>query len=71
MECEHKEAMKKVHEEKNEIVSVKNKLMVKMEEMTQQLLGKNVVNANNSGNSLYWRPSLEFENLAVGQDKKA
>jgi hypothetical protein len=62
--------MKKAQEERNEIVSVKNKLMLKMEEMTQQLLGKNVLNTNGSGNSLFWRPSLDFENVPVVQDKK-
>jgi hypothetical protein len=70
MECEHKDAMKKAQEERNEIVSVKNKLMLKMEEMTQQLLGKNLLNASGSGNSLFWRPSLDFENVAVGQEKR-
>lgn len=42
--------------------------MAKMEEMTQQLLYKNTFNGNqntsNIGNSLFWRPTIDFENAA-------
>lgn len=64
MECKHKDSMKKLQEERIEIISTKNKLMAKMEEMTQQLLYKNVFNAttngSNNANSLFWRPPLDF-----------
>ena len=48
----------------NEIITAKNKLVAKMEEMTQQLLYKNSfngnTNTNNSENSLFWRPTFDF-----------
>jgi hypothetical protein len=48
----------------NEIITAKNKLVAKMEEVTQQLWFKNSFNENtntyNSENSLFWRPTFEF-----------
>ncbi len=59
--------MKNLQDERNEIIAAKNKLIAKMEEITQQLLQKPVSTANtigtSAGNSLFWRPSIDFDNL--------
>ncbi len=71
MTIEYKDNLKKLQEDRCDILSTKNKLIAKMEETTQQIMYKNFNSTNN--NSIYWRPAFDISHAPISPpviDKK-